>query len=176
MATIDGVDLLTGSIPDTSGKAWWEPYDILATNDVWKGLIMRVDEDATNATQLSTRVGFARGFFRIPKDYVTAPKIMIYWTSTKTSGVVAFDCDYRAITGDDAESYDQAGTQESVSTTDTMSGTAHRQMIATLTLTAGNLAASDLVEYELFNDGTDGSDTLAGARLIFAAFFRYDDA
>lgn len=176
MATIDGPSLLAGSVPDGSGKAWDEPFDILATNDVWKGLVRRVDEDINNNAQVSTRVGFARGFIRIPGDYVGAPVIKIIWGTSKTTGDVVFDGDFRAIGGDNAESLDQTGTQESVTVTDSAGSAAWNRMVATLTLTAGNYAPGDLLEFELFRDGTDAADTLAGAAVIFEVYLQYADA
>lgn len=162
--------------PDTSGKCWWEPYSILGTNDVWgPGLILRYDEDGNNNAQLTTRV-LATGFFTVPNNYVGSPKIYVIWTSTITSGNAVIDFEYRAVGGDDSESLDQAGTQESLTVTDAAPGAANRRLTPSVSLTAGNLAAQDTVEFNVGFDGTDGSDTLAGARLIVNLVFEYADA
>lgn len=175
-AIVAGVDLLHSSQPDTSGKATPEPFTILATNDVWKHDIMRVDEDYTNGSQLTTRVAWAQGVFRVPDDYVSSPIVTIEWCTTKTTGDVVFDGDFRSVAGDGTESTDQAGTEASVTVTDSASATALRRMIATLTLTGLTLAAGEMVEFSLFQDGTDGADTLAGATIIHEAFFGYTNA
>lgn len=164
-----------GLNPDNSGKAWLEPYIILATNDVWNVLIGRIDQDGANNAQLTTKAGFY-GLFRVPGDYVTSAVIGIEWTSTITTGNVVWDFDYRAITGDDSESLDQAGTQEGVTVTDAAPGAANRRLEVTVNLTSANLAAGDIVEFFLANDGVDANDTLAGARLLFNAYFQYSDA
>ncbi len=159
--------------PDTSGKVWKEPYSILATNDVWKHLIWRFDQDGNNNAQLTTRVGI-NGAFKVPKNYVGSPKIIISWNATVTSGDRVWDFEYRAVAA--AESLDQTGTQESVTVTTTTPGTAHNQIESSLTLTAANFAVDDLVEFFLAADGVDAADTIAAATLIHAVQFEYADA
>lgn len=157
-----------GTLPDTSGNVYIEPYDVKATNDVWDRLIW-VFADT------STRLGL-HGGFTVPKNYVGTAKIIVVWTSTATSGNCVWDFDYRAVGGDDTESLDQSGTQESVSATDAAPSAAHERMEASLTLTSGNLAVDDEVEFTLFRDGTDASDTMAAAALAFQVLFEYADA
>jgi hypothetical protein len=156
------------TVPDTSGSVFVEPYDVKASNDVWDFLVFIFNDTAT-------RIGL-RGLFRVPQNYVGTAKIVVEWTATATSGDVEWDFDYRAIGGNDTESMDQAGTQESVNSNDTAPGAAHRRLSFELTLTSGNLAAGDLVEFELFRDGTDGGDTMAAAAILFGLFFSYADA
>lgn len=156
------------TIPDASGNVFLEPYDLKATNDVWKFLVFIFADTAT-------RIGL-RGLFRVPENYVTTAKIIVEWTSTATSGNAVWDFDYRAVGGDDAESMDQAGTQESVSVTDAAPTAANRKLAASVNLTSANLAAGDLVEFELFRDGADGGDTMAAAAIMFGAYFSYSDA
>jgi len=156
------------AVPGTSGNVWQEPYTIAATNDVWGLLVYRFKDTATRIA--------LHGGFTVPKNYVGGAKLLIYWTSTATSGNVAWDVDYRAITGDDAESLDQAGSQESATVTDAAPTAAHRLLIASITLTAGNFVADDFVEFTLFRDGADGADTMAADALVFDALFEYADA
>ena len=157
-----------GTIPDDSGDVFLEPYSVKATNDVWERLVAIFND-------VSTRIGL-RGGFSVPENYVGTAKIVIRWTSTATSGDVEWDFDYRAVGGDDTESLDQAGTQESVNQNDTAPSAAHERMVAELTLTSANLAAGDEVEFELFRDGTDAGDTLAAAAIVFGVYFEYSDA
>lgn len=156
------------TVPDTSGNCFLEPYSVKASNDVWAFLVFIFADT-------STRIGL-RGLFRVPQNYVGTAAIIVEWTSTATSGDVEWDFDYRAIGGNDAESMDQAGTQESVNNNDTAPTAANRRLNCELALTSANLAAGDLVEFELFRDGTDGGDTMAAAAILFGAYFSYADA
>ena len=162
-------------VPDTSGKVYPEPLDVLGSNDVWLHLIVRIDEDGNNNAQLSTRVG-SYGQFSVPAEYGGAAELVILWTATVTTGTAVWDFEYRSIGGDDAESADQAGTQESVTESDAAPTAAFRRLALTVSLTAGSFAPGDLVEFFLGCDGTDGADTLAGARLLLDAWFQYSDS
>jgi hypothetical protein len=148
---------------------FFQPYPVVATNDVWGNLIATFNDTAT-------RIGLY-GAFEVPQNYnasgTTAVKII--WTATATSGDVEWDFDYRAITGDNSESLDQSGTQETVNNNDTAPGGAHRRLECSITLTAGNFAAGDLVTFGLFRDGTDAGDTMAAAAHLFDLVFSYTD-
>lgn len=161
--------------PDASGKVWLEPYSLLATNDVWRHSVMRFDEDGNNNAQISTRVG-CYGTLHVPQNYVGTPAVKPVWTATVITGNGVWDFDYRAVGGDDAESLDQVGTQESVSVTDAAPSAAHERNIPSMSLTAANLAAGDTVEFFLAVDGVDAADTLAGARILHGIIFEYSDA
>jgi hypothetical protein len=156
------------TVPDASGDVFFEPYTVKATNDVWGRLVAIFNDTAT-------RIGL-RGGFTVPKNYVDSANLVIVWTSTATSGDVEWDFDYRAVGGDDTESLDQAGTQESVNANDTAPSAAHERMEISIALTDGNFAVDDEVEFELFRDGTDGGDGMAAAGIVFGVFFEYADA
>ena len=157
-----------GTVPDVSGSVFFEPYNVKATNDVWDRLVCVFNDTAT-------RIGLAGGF-TVPKDYVGSAQLIIVWTATATSGDVEWDMDYRAVGGNDTESLDQAGTQESVNTNDTAPSAANERMEIALALTAANFAADDEVEFEVFRDGTDAGDTMAAAAIVFQMLFEYTDA
>jgi hypothetical protein len=161
--------------PDSSGKVWLEPYSILATNDLFKFLVMRFDEDGANNAQLTTKVT-ACATFHIPQNYVGTPKIYVAWSSTVTTGNSVWDVDYRAIGGDDAESMDQGTYQEALTVTDAAPSAAHERNIPSVSLTAGNLAVGDTVELCISADGVDAADTQASARILFGVIFEYADA
>lgn len=165
--------LQSGVIPDSSGNIWQEPYSNLATNDVWGGLIWRFG--LSNAAQPTTRIGLY-GFFVVPQNYVGTAAIIPVWTATGTSGNCVWDLDYRAVGGNDSESMDQSGTQESVSVTDAAPSAAHERLTPSMSPTSGNFAAGDMVEWKLFRDGTDGSDTMALSAILFDLLFQYADA
>lgn len=154
--------------PDgASGNVFFESYDVKATNDVWDRLVCIFNDTAA-------RDGL-HGGFTVPKNYVGTAKLVIVWTSTATSGNVVWDLDYRAVTGNDTESLDQAGNQESVTVTDAAPAAANNRLEATITLTSGNFAADDEVEFTFFRDGT-AADTMAAAAILFALLFEYADA
>lgn len=155
------------TVPDPSGDAFFEPYTIKATNDVWGHLVLVLNDGAS-------RIGIY-GKFAVPVNYVDTANLVIVWTSTATVGDVEFDFDYRAVGGNDTESLDQAGTQESVNANDTAPSATDERMEITIALTDGNFAASDTVEFFFPRDNTDGGDTIAAAVLVFGLFFEYND-
>lgn len=150
------------------------PRSLLGTNDFFDHLVLGFGDigDATAPTAAIV----AHGLFRVPDNYVGSPGFLIEWTTTKNTGNVVWDVDLRAVGGDDLESMDQATAQESLSVTDAAGSAAHEKMQATVSATAGNFAAGDLVEVILRRDGTDASDTLAGCAMLEELFFTYADA
>lgn len=156
------------TVPDTSGNVFLEPYTIKATNDVW-GYLVCVFKDS------GTRIGI-RGNFIVPQNYVNSANLVVIWTTTATSGDVEWDFDYRAVGGNDTESLDQAGTQQSVNANDTAPSATDERMEIPISLTDGNFATGDLVQFEFFRDGTDGGDTLSAAVQLHALLFEYADA
>jgi len=161
-----------GTRPDDTGDCFFEPQDILATNDVWDRLIGRFG--ANNAAQPTVRAGI-HGGFNVPKNYVGGATIVIVWTATLTSGNVVWDFEYRAVGGNDTESLDQSGTQESVTVTDAAASAAWERLEVTIALTAGNFAVDDTVSFFFARDGADGADTMAGSALLFDLLWQYDD-
>lgn len=157
-----------GTKPDASGDVFVEPFSVKAVNDQWERLVLVYNDTAT-------RIGCEGGFV-VPQNYVGAASLIVVWTSSAIAGDVEWDFDYRAVGGDDAESLDQAGTQESVNQNDTAPTAAFRRLEAALALTPGNFSPGDEVEFGLFRDGADAGDTMAAAALVFEVLFQYDDA
>lgn len=157
------------AVPDNTGNVWVEPLSVAATNDVWQSFIARFKDT-------STRIGLY-GCANIPKNYNSSgtTSIVVVWTASATSGDVVWDFDYRAVGGNDSESLDQSGTQESVTVTDTAPTAAFRRLEASMTLTASNLAADDTLQFEVFRDGASGSDTMAADALMVSLFLQYTD-
>lgn len=154
--------------PDDTGEVFFEPYSIKATNDQWQHLVLVMNDTAT-------RNG-VYGVFDVPQNYVGTANLVVVWTSTATSGDIEADFDYRAVGGNDTESLDQSGTQETVNSNDTAPSAAHERMELSIALTDGNFSAGDTVEFFFARDGTDAGDTMAAAALIFGLFFEYADA
>jgi hypothetical protein len=162
-----------GTVGDSTGECFLQVYNALATNDVWRRLVLMFG--SSNAAQPTVRHGVYGGF-AVPKDYVGTPKLVLVWTATLTSGNVVWDFDYRTVGGDDTTSLDQSGTEEAVTVTDAAPGAANRRLEVSVNLTAANFAADEEVSFYLARDGADGSDTMAGTAMLFGAYFEYADA
>jgi putative transposon-encoded protein len=156
------------TLPDTSGNVYPEPFDVKATNDLYKNLVWVFADTAT-------KIGL-HGRFKVPKNYVGLPKIVLEWTSTAITGNVVWDFDYTAVGGDSTESLDPAAHQESVTATVAAPTTALFKRTVVLALTAANLAVDDEVQFVLSRDGADAADTMAAAALLVSASFEYSDA
>ena len=163
------VSILGNVVPDTSGNIFAEQFDVKGTNDLYDFLVWVFNDTATKLT--------LHGRFHVPKNYVGTASIVIVWTSTIiTATNVVWDFDYRAVGGDNAESLDQATHQESVTVTDAAPTTGMFRMEVSITLTAGNFAVDDTVEFFVSRDGADVADTLVGAVILVDAFFQFNDA
>jgi hypothetical protein len=156
--------------PDSTGNCWVEPYDVAATNDIFKHQIIRLKDPSTGQTH-----GFYSQFW-VPNNYVGTAVIIPVWTATATSGNCRMSFAYRAIGGDNAESLDQSSFQETVSNTDAAPGAAHRRMTPNLSLTSGNLAAQDTVMFYFARYHDGGVDTMAADMLLHDLLFQYADA
>lgn len=157
-------------------NVWAEPQDILGTNDFFDRLVVRFGGlNGDDATQPTAKAGFHCAF-DIPKNFVDSANLIIIWASTKTTGNVVWDFDYRAIGGDDAESFDQTTAQQSVTVTDGAGSAIWERMVATVALTDANFAVDDHVSYVFSRDAADAADTLAGSALLFQLLFEYQDA
>lgn len=157
--------------PDTTGRAWFETYTVKATNDIFKHLVLVLDNPGASQNH------GVYGAFIVPNNFIGSPVVRIHWTSTATSGTCLFAFDYRAIGGDDAESLDQATFQEQIDISDVAPTATDRLLSVTGALTAGNFAIGDLVEFFFYRDGTTGAptDTLAAAVTVHGLYFEYSD-
>ena len=163
------INILGGNtIPESTGNVFPELYTTKATNDQWANLVWVFNDTATRDELYGT--------FDVPQNYVDTANLVVVWTTTATTGDVEWDFDYRAVGGNDTESLDQTGTQESVNSADTAPSAAHERLELTIALTDGNLAAGDTVTFALARDGTDAGDTMSAAAILFGAYFEYNDA
>lgn len=161
------IPILSGAKPDDSGNVFYEPYSVKATNDQWDPMVLVFNDTGTRDSVYGT--------FDVPQNYVSAANLVVVWTTTATTGDVEWDFDYRAVGGNDTESLDQAGTQESVNSNDTAPSATDERMEISIALTDGNFAAGDTVEFLLARDGADAGDTIAAAVVVFGAYFEYSD-
>lgn len=158
------------TVPDTTGRCWFETYDVAASNDVWKNLIARFKDPSGGQSH------GLYGQFTVPQNYVGTPVIVPIWTATATAGNCRWRFTYRTVGGDDTTSLDQAGNEEQVSLTDAAPTAANRRLAPTgLALTAANLAAGETVEFLFERLDDTGVDTMAADALLFDLLFQYAD-
>lgn len=156
-----------GTVPDTSGSVFLESSSTKLTNDLYPRLVICFNDTAT-------KIGI-RGSFMVPKNYVSAPKLAYRWACSATSGNVQWSADYRAIA--DGESFDPTTHQESVNSgAVAVPGTTFLEKETLISLTAGNFAIDDVVEFLASRDGSSGNDTAAAAVLLLGLWFEYADA
>ena len=144
-----------------------EPYSVKATNKLWRhyGFIF---------PDTGSRDGLS-GMFTVPKGYIGTADIVLAWTSIVIAGVLGWEFDYRAVGGDDSESYDQATAQETIILTDNAPTSVNNRLVVVGSLTDGNFSPDDDVEFELFRNGAGSIDTLVGAAIAKRLFFQYSD-
>ncbi len=127
----------------------------------------------------SARQGIG-GCFEVPMNYTTAPQIetksAVTGTATAGSSAYQWDFEYRARGATEA-----MGSSAWDSTTPTvtvpLAGTVARDLqTAAMALTAGDLAAGNLVQFRLLRDAANASDTYnVGPVWLFGARFKYAD-
>lgn len=154
------------TLPDTSGNVYVEPASVgLQAND-------RYPLDVVAFLDTATRIGM--GFIvRVPQNYVGTPAFLIEWATTATSGNADWEIDYTAVA--DAESLDPSADQENLGAVVAAPGTARLRKSSSISATAGNFAAGDLVMGTLFRDGSE-SDTIAATLWVPGLYFSYADA
>ena len=163
------ISMLNPSVtPDTTGEAFFEPYTILATNDIFKHTILRFG--SSNSAQPTVDHG-VYGVFTVPADYSAGASILIKWTATITSGDVYFVFSYRNVAV--GASLDQTTFQQASTVTATAPGTANLLLSSTISPTAGNFVAGDVVEFFFHRDGSNGADTMAGSAIVQDLRFSY---
>jgi hypothetical protein len=159
----------SSTVPDASGNVWQEPWDVLATNDMWPYLIWRFKN--AGAVKISLY-----GSFRVPHNFVGSALIVPEWTTLATTGNAVWGFAYRVVTGSNVNSLDQTGNNEAVSVTAAAPGAAARLMVPTITPTSANFAADARVQYQFSRDKSSGSDTLAADAALHGLNFQYADA
>ncbi len=168
MATIRMPILGTGTVPDASGDVFFQPLSNVApTNDLYDTLVLTFN-DTANKDEVN-------GSFVVPKNYAgTSASIVVQWAANATSGNnVVFDFDFNAMAA--GESTDPSA-HTSVTVTDADSTTAMGLVESSITLTAADLVADDLVLFQFGRDGAIGgpTDNLAAAVAVFSVLLQYD--
>lgn len=155
--------------PDSSGDVFFEPATVKGTNDFFQGLVL-VFNDSGNDDEIWGR-------FTVPQNYNNTANLVIIWTTTATTGDVEWGFAYRAVGGNDAESLDQASAQESLLTgnNDTAPSATDERMEFSISLTDGNFAAGDTVQFIFSREGADAGDGIAAAVRVYSLYFEYND-
>lgn len=156
--------------PDASGDVFFEPASVKGANGFFDGLVA-VLNDSGNDDEMFGR-------FQVPQNYVGSANLVIVWTTTAVTGDVEWGIAYRAVGGNDAESLDQATAQESLlsGNNDTAPSATDERMEFSISLTDGNFAVGDTVQFIFSREGADAGDTLAAAVRVYGLFFEYADA
>jgi len=164
MATHQIPILGAGTLPDTSGNVFFQPYTVEDTAAVIDPLVLVF-------VNVSAKIGIA-STFTVPQNYVGSPSFEIIWTANNaTTNNAVFDLSYLTRSG--TEDMGAAATATTDTVTDAHTGTAFQRNQASISVTAGNFALGDQCLYELFRDGV--ADSLAADYLVFQVLFQYDD-
>lgn len=155
------------SLDGAGGDVFYEPWSVDAGSPVHDVLVLNFSVSAVTANLLS-------GSFMVPENYSGTALIRVLWASAANTNAVVWDFAYNSIT--DAEPMDPASATESVTVTTTVDGTALDLNTSDMTLTSGNFAAGDIVQFSLSRDGANGSDTMANDAVVFDVLFQYADA
>lgn len=157
-----------GTKPDNSGNVYQEPHAInFGSNDRYHQLLW-VFKDTATKISLGTR-------FRVPKNYVGTPALILEWGTTVTTGNVLWDIDYKAIA--DGESADPSADDENATSGNiAVPATARLIKVTSIALTAGNFAQLDQVQMHISRDGVNESSGAAASIYLFDAYFKYADA
>jgi hypothetical protein len=150
-------------LPDTSGNVWAEPAALTQTNDRYPQLLWRYKDTGTKIS-----VGFR---FIVPNDYVGSPVFGLVWTSTATSGDVVWDLDYSCAAR--TASLDPSADEEALTVTSTAPGSSQTGVSPTVSATAANLSAGQVIQGSLSRDGASGSDTMAADAVLYGFYFQY---
>ncbi len=152
-------------VPDSSGTVFFEPYNIKATNDVWRHLICIFEESPSPAT--------VYGVFDVPLNYDSGGSVIPVWSTTATSGNMVWGLDERAVGGDDIESFDQSGTESSATIADVAPSAAHERMESSIVLGA-TVSGGTTLEFQLSRH--TAASAIAAAVQLHNLLFEYEDS
>jgi hypothetical protein len=158
--------------PDDVGDCYFEPYDILATNDLARRMILRMGRN--NAAQPTVKSG-VYGSFVVPRNYLTSvdPIFLVEWTSTVASGNVTFALDF-AVVGAEGSGMDPSSWVRSDKLPNQNVGGANQRKTNSITHPAGLFAIGSIVNFYFTRDGTDSLDNKSGSALVFDLSFQYE--
>jgi hypothetical protein len=162
---IHRLSIFSALVPDAN--VFPEPLTVKGTNDLSRVIAWMFPDIAGDSS-----FDFA---FSIPKNFVSAPKVVARILANATSGNFIIEAAMRGIA--DGESLDPTTYVQTVaSATTAVPGTALLMKDVSLTFTAGNFAADDLVLGAFKRKTSDGGDTLAADLGLIDLLFEYADA
>ena len=142
------------TVPDGTGEMFFEKLTGItgSTTSLWEHLVGSYND----STQ---QEGFGSAF-RIPSNYLgsTSDAFVLDWAANATTGVAEFQVDYRAVA--DNEDLSSTTAQESKSTTATASTVANPRRELVVSISTGNVAADDVVQYNFYRNAQSTADTL----------------
>lgn len=149
-------------IPDSSGNVFAEPFTVLSASAFFAYQIMAF-ADTSTLDCMYTR-------FNVPINYqATTTTFIIDWNTTATTGSAIWTLGYR-----DVSTATLAATtaQEALTVTTAVSGTASARTQSSMTATAANFSAGDIVQIRVCRDGVN-EGTLAATLAIHDIRFSY---
>ncbi len=166
------LSILGGALPDATSRAFFEPYNVKATNDLFRQAVLILDDPG------ASEIHGVYNSFNVPKNYVGTASVIVVYTSTATTGTAALAFDYRSVGGTDTESLDQATFQETTNGNASAPSAINERMELSISLTDSNLAADDTLSYFFTRDGAIGgpTDDMAAALIVVDLLLQYDDA
>ncbi len=151
-----------GLVPDSSGNVFMEPFTILSGSAFFAYNIMAFADTST--------LDCAYTRFNVPINYTTgATTWIVDWNTTATSGNAIWTLDYRDVS---TATLAATTSQESLTVTTAASGTASARTQSTMTATASNFTAGDIIQIRFCRNGA-GSDTIAATLAIHDLRFSY---
>src|SRR3990167_1426657 len=154
--------------PDNGGNTYFEPMSVGFATDALSDPMLVVFAGA------ASREGIA-GMFTVPQNYTTAPSFKLKAATTATGNILVWDAEYKAVGA--TENFNTTALTTTPTVQMTLVGTVARDLLtASMSLTAGDFLAGDIVHYRLLRDGANTSDTYAGAAYLASLYFGYADS
>jgi len=163
------MSILGKIIPDNTGRCYFDTYDNFASNDVWKHLVIVLQNPASSANH-----GFY-GTFQVPMNYVANAAVVPIWTTTATTGNISYHFTYRNVTGNNTTSLDQTGSVQSVNATVSAPGAANRRMTNDIPVTNTNFSNGATIEFLFERRDNTANDTLAADVTLHDLMFQWSD-
>lgn len=149
-------------IPDSSGNVFAEPFTVLSASAFFAYQVMAFADTATLDCMYSR--------WNVPINYqATTTTFIIDWNTTATSGNAIWTLDYRDVS---TATLAATTSQEALTVTTAASGTASARVQSTVTATAANFSAGDIVQIRVCRNGA-GADTIAATLAIHDIRFSY---
>lgn len=159
-------NLLFDPTSGSTARPYLEPVTVKTSSSIYPYLVT-IFADTTTRLSIYTA-------FRVPNNYSSGASVILFWDSTSSSsGGVLWEFDYLA-----RSSGQFLGSTSLDQSTGVIGQAASSQaaglVISTISLTATNFTANELVQCSLHRTGSStGSDNLAAAVRLHGAYFDY---